>query len=100
MNTLEILKAARELIAQPEHWTTEGCARDKNGLTTDCLLPEAFSFCSFGAVYRVTGGDNALLDKAERVLDRHMNGNLVPFNDRHSHSEVLAAWDKAIESVK
>lgn len=92
---VDILRAARELIAEPEKWTQGAYARDIEGLSTNESSRRAVCFCSSGAVYRVGGRDLRRLD-AISLLRRAMGGDIVQFNDSHTHAEVLGRWDTAI----
>lgn len=58
-----------------------------------------------GALWYVTakkGKDQTLLDLAESVLTEatSASANIAELNDRSTHEEVLAAYDKAIELSK
>jgi hypothetical protein len=101
MNKLELLKAARQVISTPETWTQRATARDANGEKENALEPEAVCWCSWGALLKASSGgvpSSAAFMEAENCLNKAMEGSYIYFNDSHSHEEVLAGWDKAIES--
>lgn len=97
---MEILKAARERITPKEAWTTGEDARDEFGGPVLPDDPDAVSWCMAGAVMAegvdaTTCGEigpiGRLLNQATGVT------GVGPWNDSHSHDEVLAALDRAIE---
>ncbi len=98
MSTLETLKEARALIAEPETWTQDVGARDSLGQETEYDLSDAVSFCSLAAIYRVAGS-SAMTDKAISKLDEIMDG-ITYFNDGHTHAEVLQLFDEAIARME
>jgi hypothetical protein len=108
-DTAEILKAARALISEPEHWTQETYARDKDGNKAHVQSPSAYCFCSSGAVRRACieqGEENdEVAGEAVLYLSDMVDGmsdsfnNIVIYNDNHTHAEVLAVFDKAIASL-
>lgn len=86
------LLAAKELILDPEHWMkNEYC---------DSLCSR---YCVVGAVSMAVTGKGYPSGKFEEesrelyFLRAAIGGNVIRFNDRHMHEEVLAAFDKAIE---
>ena len=105
----EILVKAKKLIEDYEHWTTHTLARDGKGKGCDPLSNEACSFCSLGAIVNVTQASkyvadrSSYYDEAVELLRLAMYPNnynefrfIGDFNDKHSHEEVLDAYDKAI----
>jgi hypothetical protein len=103
MNTpLEVLTTGRELLADPKNWTQRTLARNKAGESVEHPWdPKATCFCSIGAVHKVLGRYQLDLKfEVKRLLDCVAGGWMVSFNDRHTHAEVLEAWDKAIELAK
>lgn len=101
MSTLEILTAARELISDRKKWTKGETARDSRSRTVSPRDERAVRWCSFGAVVKVTGPDYSAAWCAKRTMDRHIPEiGLYHFNDTHTHAEVLAAFDKAIEAER
>lgn len=99
MTPVEILKAARELIAKPERWT-RGCgARDASGEDVEARSDAAICWCAIGAIVRVSD-DNPV--PAEMLLRRVLpdGGFISSFNDSHDHAEVVALFDRAIASAQ
>jgi hypothetical protein len=103
---LEILKAARELIAKPGGWTRKASARYKNGHQTLPSSPAAARFCATGALRRCQG--NALwseLNDAQDALERELPDDcptVVWFNDdaHRKQEEVIDLYDRAIAAVE
>lgn len=126
MKTSEILRAAKAKIENPLCWTQKAYARDIDGYQTYNLL-KAVCFCSLGAIQSVTErntwdkpsvGPTNIMNYLVRVIDDDFKevvlqediakGYTIPsdgigygyvsrYNDRHSHSEVMTMWDRAIE---
>lgn len=111
MNTLETLIAARALIAEPEGWTQGALARRRDGFGTSFDGADVVAVCANGAICRVsdfrTYGGGVWLAAVEVLVanilaDEMPEGDfpsqvLARFNDRRSHTEVLALFDRAIE---
>lgn len=104
MQPVEILRAARRLIEDPEHWARGAFARNQFGVSTGITSPTACSWCSIGALHKVS--DNAEeakvhLKLAISQLHPSLGGEIADFNDLHSitHAEVLAVFDKAIQNA-
>lgn len=88
MNVKDILTQARDLYAgSPNH------------VPSGCMLPSG-TYCMISAVCSVEGKtweeENEALDALYLVVDTE---SLVDFNVEHSTEEVLAAFDRAIESL-
>lgn len=96
MNTLETLKAARELISDPKRWTQKTSARDSKGRPTFADEEEAVCWCAIGALSHV---NREKLITCCGVLESVMPVGIATFNDSHTHEEVLALFDKAILMV-
>lgn len=92
----DILVKARELIADPAHWTKGEFGRDAhgNGIVPWLEGRKPVCYCSLGAI--LTVGDSG--DEAARVLEKHMRDSITRFNDdpKTTHADVLAAFDRAI----
>jgi hypothetical protein len=98
MTPVDILKAARELIAKPERWTRGTFARNLDGHPVPYDTSLAASFCALGAICHI-----ATLCPRERTQAECMLRGELPtlqlvsaFNDSHDHPEVLALFDRAI----
>lgn len=109
MNTKELLTKAKELISDPNKWTKESFARNKDNKPVEYLSPDATCFCAIGAIRKV-GYSNESFTKtlpAEIKLQREVQKNTIfaevaSFNDflLTTHEEVLHLFDKAIEAAE
>lgn len=92
MQVSEVLKAAKDLIKDPAKWT-QGAYQNEAG----CL-------CSLGAIARAANLPNCDIDRhpAAKLLLKVVEWNVPKFhnfayfNDDHTHTEVMEAFDKAI----
>lgn len=90
----QILREARALIEKPERWCRGNYCIRRTGQR-----------CAVGALREVTGdATHAPIEQGElcRLLAQAGGGMDYPsdftqWNDDHSHAEVMAAFDKAIE---
>jgi hypothetical protein len=115
----QTLRAARAIIEDPAHWTTDFAARDKDGNVVTSLDRRARCFCSLGAIHRAVYQSNEnyrLLPPDQLALARVVEGvainrlqaaidaaidpmtveSVTHYNDTHSHEDVLAIFDAAI----
>ena len=101
----DVLNEARRLIVE-KGWTQNAYARRDDGDPCNEDDQYAVCFCASGALYaaswRVAGSQYAtdIRDTARQFLRRAIGGAHVPqWNDNPSRSasEVLAAFDRAIE---
>jgi hypothetical protein len=106
MTPIEILRDARTLIAEPEHWCQGAFAKRSDGRQVFPGDWDAAQWCAVGAVYRAAGSlvswtavplavRVALTDAAETT-----NGSVVEFNDNGTHADVLALYDAAIAALE
>lgn len=106
-STVEILRAARERISDPERWGKGSFAYSKQGRPTSPWLDAAACWCIRGAVYCECGSAStkaaqraqAFLAEAIEQLDFEVPDNAEPIawvNDSGTHEDVLALCDKAI----
>lgn len=107
MTRLEILKAARAKIAEPEHWTQEEYARvhdDEYGIMRWAAAnnPSATCWCATGAISAIQGnpGDPEWDVGLSEAFGGMSSGDVEQFNDNHTHAEVLALLDKAIAKLE
>jgi hypothetical protein len=103
MTTLEILKAARDLISDPEHWTKRANARDSYGEIIGCSQPEAVRWCAYGALNKVSRGDSATIRKAYDYLmgvNNFQGTTLEGINDVWGHMRIISAFDAAIARLE
>lgn len=105
MKPSEILRAAKERIATPATWCQEVYAKDKWGLQTAEIGPDAAQWCALGAMHitkQTHHSDIKSTDyaKAMEYLLRVMRpecDSLARFNDNHTHAEVMTLFDTAID---
>jgi hypothetical protein len=96
--TALVLRAAKSLIATPETWCRGASARNGRGNRVAVESPNAVQFCATGAVIKIVRGDAAEFFGPFHVLEWSApNWSITEFNDFHSHSEVMAAFDRAIK---
>ena len=108
MKISEALIQGKSLIEKPESWTKGAYARNEKGERRWSNDEDAVCFCSLGAMSRVTSQIECRTDPQGRdiyyngvgYLEAAMGECVPTFNDEHSHVEVMAAWDKAIEAAK
>jgi len=100
VTTLEILEAARALIAEPEHWTKHVRARNRWHEEVSPKSDDARQWCAVGAIERSCDIESRsrLFDLLRDGLpDRALVGD---FNDSHTHAEVLDLFDRAIAAER
>lgn len=96
----DLLRAARERISNPDHWTKNTNARDANGTTCSVFSHAACSFCAMGTVFKETRNNRNLEGDCFTALSVVGNSlGIATFNDAKTtkHKDVLAMFDKAIE---
>ncbi len=113
--TLEILKAARALVAKPNGWIRGSWAAKRVGgkVATTADWPALIRrgryncYCAAGAVYRVSDDDDSSR-RAFRALvgsdppSWDAGSELIDWNDRprRTQKQVVALFDKAITAEK
>lgn len=103
--TLANLTAGRRLISDPGKWTVGAAARTATGLyLSSGSDADATCWCSYGAIQKVAGdlveAEVIVLRAVVRAYAGDYSATIVTFNDSHSHKEVMAVWDLAIDAVK
>ena len=95
MNTVEILTKAKQLIQDPANWTQGDWTEERDDHTCYCALGAIGKVvgCGWGDVHN---GQPAKLLKTVVSGDLRANETFAPYNDSHTHSEVMEAFDKAI----
>jgi hypothetical protein len=93
VTTVEVLKAAKTLIEDPERWTQHEYAQRADGSGTFSLDVDARQWCATGALQRVLDGQVAseteafiILESAARTLD--IDG-IIGVNDELGHAAVM-----------
>jgi len=103
--SLEVLKGARDLLADPERWCKGAFALDAHGnLLADGFEPGACKWCLAGAIEKISGRSSMEYEPALGRLNRIVQGSantpitLVSWHDEEerTHAEVLALLDAAI----
>lgn len=89
-STHDILVAARALIEKPENWCGSGWGHDDQRCAVRAIAIAYSVLNGFPAEREILGCD------AENFMHKHVGDHLGSFNDTHSHTEVLTAFDKAI----
>lgn len=100
---VDTLRKARELIQEPARWTQHAEARDRQGASVSPLWDDACQWCAWGAAWRAYHASGARGDvwfAAIDTLEASVEEHVPRFNDRHSHAEVLAAFDRAIAALE
>ena len=100
---VEILTAARAMLAERVRWTQGEMARDAYGSPIDAEADGAVCFCAWGAFTRASLGWEDT--PAERQADNAMYAAAVALfqyypsqvNDQLGHAAVLRMYDRAIE---
>jgi hypothetical protein len=100
--SIELLKAARDLISDPAHHTTKAFARNGEGRRVTLLGndPDAVCWCAVGAIqclarnrYDRREAIKALDDVALDIF----GVSIVAVNDDRGHEAVMRVYDRAIE---
>lgn len=92
----KLLKAARDTISDPKHWTQDANARTSDGQPTYASAPDADKFCMMGALYRQGAHAYHLMEAIKRLQSQVSFSYIPAFNDNRKHSEVLDVFDRAI----
>jgi hypothetical protein len=98
---IQIVEAARILIADEQHWCRGDLARDANGVGVCPTSDSATKRCGLGALimaaYQLTNDRREAHDVAIKAMrPRHGSATLVNVNDVRGHTAVLALFDEVI----
>jgi hypothetical protein len=98
---LQIVEAARILIADEQHWCRRHLAEDVNGVSVSPTSASAVKRCGLGAViaaaYQLTHDfDVAHQLGHEALRTRYGPSTLIYVNDSRGHAAVLALFDEVI----
>lgn len=121
MDALQVLNSGRALIADEKNWTQGAFARTgPDGCGVSSVSTMATCWCSTGALSKMTyklddfeydiipisrahhlAYSEAYHFLGQAVYEMSLGATTSPerFNDSHTHEEVLAAWDRAIQMV-
>lgn len=95
LSVTDILIAARAKIEHADTWTKYSSAKNSHGTATEALAPDATCWCALGAIWASQGAIQN--GSAVAIFQKATGGSGGEFNDSHTHAEVLAAFDCAIE---
>jgi hypothetical protein len=90
ISTLDVLLAARKLIEKPENW-----CQYRYGTGSAMCAEAAILRSSFASSH---SGYSALVAVCDLIGAKWTD--LPEFNDAHTHAEVLALFDRAIENER
>lgn len=94
------LTAARNLIADPDHWVRGTLARDEHRRDVDPRSSAAIRFCAQGALLRVglKVSDYGRADELLMMASRQLHGmGYVEVNDGIGHRAIIAVFELAIQ---
>ncbi len=107
MNTIELLKKARELITDPDHWVQDFFGVHQDGAPlASCAAgdPGACKWCAWGAILcirqREEGTFPITRDEAVNEIEKDLGIRLATYNDNATHKEVLSVFDTTIERLE
>ena len=103
---VRVLQAARDLIADKSHWTTDLYAVDSRGNPAAPGARNACQFCAVGAVREATYRAYGNLGKARPIIhtlyahaaNLYDGKTLIQINDTLGHADVLRIFDAAIKA--
>ena len=99
----EIMQEARDLIANPEHWTQGFSAVSANGAHVMPSAECAVRFCMYGAVCRAAAGHSISRELLATELRTTLHGPCIAeYNDapHRKHEDVLAMMDLTVARLK
>ena len=99
MTTLQVLREARELIADRDRWCSGDFALDGDGVIADPEDDAACRRCAVGAVrFAVRDDPESRYGVIFALLDAMGPDKcaLTDFNDRRGHAAVIDLFDRAI----
>ncbi len=100
MSVKSILNLAASYIQQG--YTTEVCARDKDGEACDPCGSEAVSWCTYGALYRARTEFGFLHDDlaaAQVAIQKHTNTYISSWSDSAGQQVVVDTLIKLAETA-
>ena len=102
MDLLAVVKEARGLISEEDHWIQGTLAQSPDGKPVFTFSKNAVCFCAWGAVLRAYSNQTQqpMDTKAEKAFADLLGRDLTAFNDTTSHAQVLHRFDVAIASLE
>lgn len=103
MKTYEILEGALGLIRDEKNWCRGALKMEMFSLRADGASVDRVRYCALGALAATDigtvsiGVNPAPLDALDDVIS---GGSITRFNDSHSHAEVVAVFQQAIQAEK
>lgn len=99
METLELLRKARDLISDPERWVQSWFSVNKDGNPVVGNNGPAVRWCALGAVHHFAP-DYASSMAAKAALRRSVGGPVSHVNDRQGHAAVMEMFDRTIARLE
>ncbi|QPF81707.1 hypothetical protein IC762_12485 [Bradyrhizobium genosp. L] len=101
-DVVTILRKAKDIIANPEHWTCGEYARDINHSWVRFDEAGAVSFCSIGALAVVSGtnikvAENSSAYKLLELAAKEQGSSWPHEENDKGHSQAMAMFDRAIQ---
>jgi len=105
ISTLDVLLAARKLIEKEENWCQRFLSKRPDGsFQNGAPADDACAYCMNGAIFAVVKrrsihwsmNSQAAIEALERLTGEPN----INFNDTHTHAEVIALFDRAIEAER
>ena len=99
---VEVLKAARNLLSNPDHWIKGTLAKNSEGIAVTPLADDAVCWCLEGAIERVAPKFNvapqAIYEEIRKTL---RYGLIFSFNDKSytTHEDVMKVLSDTIANV-
>jgi hypothetical protein len=100
----QVIRIARDAIADPEKWTQGAFARSKKGRSLAANSAKSHAFCSVGALWAAASALTRNEPQCRRLMFRaceELMGvqespafALMCFNDANDHAAVLALFDR------
>jgi hypothetical protein len=89
VNTVDVLRGAKELLSDPDRWG--------RGHMYEVGVGQPSRWCALGALLHVAGGGPAYAH-AHSVMCRTINGVVPTWNDNPNttHADLIDAFDRAI----
>lgn len=99
---LDVLKGAREILSDPEKWTTHVSAQNGLGDPVPPLSANAVCWCAVGAIQKVAGerdDNDTIYDLVFDAIQAVETRPIYIVNDFEGREATLAVFDKAIERL-
>lgn len=103
---VDTLRAARELITEPQNWTQGYYAANGRGMHVEPEEDSATCFCALGAIRRVTQEPHERVyfkqawSLLQEVAKDARGTHVADVNDNIGHLAVLSLYDEAIKRAE